>query len=71
MPTWLVPLVSFLSALAAVGLVLSAVSHFAAVLGIRGPLGDYAWVLHIGVFIVWLPTVLVARNGRHGLDQWR
>jgi hypothetical protein len=51
-----------LSAVAAIGLILSCASHFAALFGRTGPLGDHAWLLHIGIFIVWLPTVLVARE---------
>jgi hypothetical protein len=59
-PDWLKPILSFFGGLAWVGLALSILSHLAALLGSAGPLGDYAWVLHIGIFVVWLPTVLVA-----------
>lgn len=65
-PGWLKPILSLIGGLAWVGLTLSILSHLAALLGSQGPLGDYAWVLHIGIFIVWLPTVLVA--SRIGAD---
>ena len=48
------------------GLTLSLISHLAALWGSQGPLGDYALVLHIGIFIVWIPTVLV--TSRMGAD---
>jgi hypothetical protein len=59
-PAWLRPLLSFFAVLAWIGLTLSVLSHVAALLGTEGPLGDYSWFLHIGIFVVWLPTVLVA-----------
>lgn len=68
-PGWLKPILSFFGGLAWVGLVLSILSHLAGLLGSKGPLGDYAWVLHIGIFVVWLPTVLV--SSRMGADVKR
>ena len=56
------PILIFFAALSAVGLALSIVSHAAALLGIRGPLGDFTPVLHVGIFVVWIPTVLVANR---------
>jgi len=52
--------------LSAVGLVLSLIVHTASLLGQPNPLGSAAWGLHIGIFIVWLPAVLVAQ--RHTRD---
>ena len=52
-------LLNFFAVLSAVGLALSLISHLAALLGTTGPLGDKAWMLHIGCFVVWLPAVLV------------
>jgi hypothetical protein len=46
--------------LAAIGLTLSLVAHGCALLGLPQPLGGAAWGLHIGVFVVWLPAVLVS-----------
>jgi hypothetical protein len=65
-PGWLRQPLSFFGGLAWVGLILSILSHLAALLGSQGPLGDYAWVLHFGIFVVWIPTVLVAT--RMGAD---
>lgn len=59
---------------AGIGLVLSIVSHVAALLGKQGPLGAYAIWLHFGIFVVWLPTVLagnrLTRNVRRK-DAWK
>ena len=46
--------------LAAVGFVLSVAAHISAVAGHPIPGGKAVWALHIGIFIVWFPTVLVA-----------
>ena len=45
--------------LAAVGLVLSIIAHIAALTGLPQPLGNATWALHFGVFVVWLPAVVV------------
>src|SRR6476659_9789789 len=44
----------------AVGLVLSIVAHIAGLACIGLPGGGLVWAGHIGIFVVWLPTVLVA-----------
>jgi hypothetical protein len=46
--------------LAAVGLILSVICHGCALLGLPQPLGGAAWGLHIGIFVVSLPAVLVS-----------
>jgi hypothetical protein len=48
--------------LAALGLALSVMVHVLSLLGISFLLGDFSWVLHVGIFIVWLPAVLVANR---------
>jgi hypothetical protein len=45
--------------LSAVGLGLSIVVHIAALFGLATPLGEQAWILHMGIFTVWLPAMLV------------
>jgi hypothetical protein len=45
--------------IAVIGLALSLVAHGAAILGLQQPLGNAAWGLHIGIFVVWLPAVVV------------
>ena len=60
--------------LAAVGLVLSIVAHIAALADIASPIGSFVWALHIGIFVVWLPTVLVATRvtrGANRKDFWK
>jgi hypothetical protein len=54
------PFVLFFAALAAIGLALSVLSHIEALLGLQGPLGDYEMLLHFGIFVVWLPAILVS-----------
>ena len=49
-------------ALSAAGLVASLVVHFCSLLGRPNPFGEYAWTLHIGIFVVWLPTVIVTNK---------
>lgn len=46
--------------LAACGLVLSIAAHIMALAGGAIPGGKLVWGLHIGVFVVWLPAVLVS-----------
>ena len=48
--------------LSVIGLILSIIAHAAAVLGLPQPLAGAAWGLHIGIFVVWLPAVLVSNR---------
>lgn len=60
--------------LAGSGLVLSLGAHCMALAGVRIPGGGLVWVLHAGIFVVWVPTVLVsARMTRHASrkDFWK
>ena len=52
---------ALLIAAAGNGFIASAVVHVEAVLGIEPPFGELAWVLHVGVFIVFLPAAFQAR----------
>ena len=61
-------------ALALLGFVLSVAAHLAAVAGSPIPFGKGVWILHIGIFVVWLPTVLVAyrmTRGANRKDFWK
>ena len=49
----------FFAALSALGLALSALSHAAALLGRDGPLRDRAMLLHVGIFVVWIPAIVL------------
>lgn len=55
-------LLGLLVGAAGVGLALSLLVHLAAVAGVASPLGNAAWGLHIGIFLVWFPAVLVAQS---------
>jgi hypothetical protein len=60
--------------LAAVGLALSLIVHINSLFGAANPLGERAWLLHVGIFIVWLPAVLVVNNLARNFkrkDLWR
>ena len=46
--------------LAGAGLVLSIIAHALALAGVTLPGGQIVWSLHAGIFIVWIPTVLVS-----------
>jgi hypothetical protein len=60
--------------LAVAGFFASLLVHLRAVLGLPSPFGSATWLLHIGIFVVWLPTVLVAQrlgNGAKQVDLWK
>lgn len=60
--------------LAALGLLLSFAAHLSALLGMTLPGGPLVWSLHAGIFVVWLPTVLVANKmtaGSNRRDFWK
>ena len=44
--------------LAGLGLILSVIVHVLSLFGMPSPFGETSWVLHGGIFVVWLPTVL-------------
>jgi hypothetical protein len=48
--------------LAGFGLVLSLIVHASTFFGVSSPLGELTWSLHIGLFIVWFPAVIVANR---------
>ena len=56
------PVLNLFASLAAIGLVVSLVSHVYALFGLPGPLGDFSWVLHIGIFVVWIPAVIASQS---------
>jgi hypothetical protein len=60
LPDFLRPFILFFAALAGLGLALSIIFHVEALAGLQGPLGEYEWVLHVGIFVVWLPAVIVS-----------
>ncbi len=44
--------------MAVIGLTLSLVSHLCAWFEAPQPLGEAAWCLHIGIFVVWVPAII-------------
>jgi hypothetical protein len=48
-----------LIALSAAGFVASLIVHLCALAGVPNPFGHAAWALHIGIFVVWLPAIIV------------
>jgi hypothetical protein len=46
--------------LAACGLALSIIAHCMTLAGVPIPGGKLVWGLHIGIFVVWIPTVLTS-----------
>ena len=52
------PLLNGFAFLSAIGFAASLVSHLSALIGFNGPLGDQTWFLHVGIFVVWIPTVI-------------
>ncbi len=72
-PQWAKPFLWILTALAAVGLVLSLWVHLGAVFDNRVIPQELFFGLHAGIFVVWLPTVLVAKRrfgAGNGKDYW-
>ena len=67
-------LLNSFAAIAAVGLLLSILSHVAALRGMQGPLGGFTPALHVGIFVVWIPAVLVANRFTKNIarkDLWK
>jgi hypothetical protein len=63
-----------LTGLAIVGFVASLIVHLCSLAGQPNPFGAAAWGLHVGIFVVWFPTVLVARRlstGARQADFWK
>jgi hypothetical protein len=59
-PEWLRPFIWAFVWLSAIGLLLSLWVHIGALMGRNVP--SAFWVLHVGIFVVWFPAVLVAQR---------
>jgi hypothetical protein len=60
--------------LAALGFCLSVAAHVVSIVGVPLPGGHMVWLLHAGIFVVWLPTVLIASRvvrGERRKDVWK
>jgi hypothetical protein len=60
MPEWLRPFIRVFVWLSAIGLVISLWVHIGALMG--RTVSPAFWVLHVGIFVVWFPSVLVAQR---------
>jgi hypothetical protein len=61
-PDWIRPFLWFFVCLSAIGLIVSLWVHLGAVMGRRVAPEAFFWMLHVGIFIVWFPAVLVAQR---------
>jgi len=60
--------------IAALGLFLSLLVHLSALFGQPIPWANRVWGLHVGIFVVWIPTVIVANVLTSDVDRrnwWR
>lgn len=60
LPEWVKPLLWPFIIASSVGLVLSLWVHLGAIAGKRVAPEPYFWMLHVGIFAVWFPTVFVS-----------
>jgi hypothetical protein len=51
------------------GFIASAIVHVLSLGGMTLPIGDAVFGLHIGIFVVWLPAVIVAMRLGRGADR--
>src|SRR4051794_15277912 len=51
------------------GFAASFLVHVLALAGLPSPFGPATWGLHIGIFVVWLPTVLVVQRMAKNVKQ--
>jgi len=73
-PAWTKPLLWPLIALSVIGLALSLWVHIGALAGRKVAPESFFWMLHIGIFVVWLPAVLIAQTRIGSLqrrDMWK
>jgi hypothetical protein len=60
--------------MAGLGFILSAAAHLCSLFGIPIPGGKMVMGLHLGVFIVWIPTFLASKRATRGApknDHWK
>lgn len=55
--------------LAGLGFLLSLTAHVLALLGKPCPGGGLVWLLHLGVFAVWVPTIILSRRRLRDVSQ--
>lgn len=71
-PEWLRPFIWVFVGLSAIGLVVSLWVHIGALVG--RTVSSAFWILHVGIFVVWFPSVLVAQRmvgNANRKDLWK
>jgi len=48
--------------IAGVGFLLSLIAHLVALFGKSIPGGGLVWALHVGIFMVWIPAILISKG---------
>lgn len=61
-PQWIRPFLWVFVLISGIGLVVSLWVHLGAVMGRRVVPEAFFWMLHVGIFVVWFPTILVAQR---------
>lgn len=67
-------ILKFFMSLSFIGLALSIAAHAMALAEMEIPGGQFIWALHGGIFIVWIPTVLVSIRATRNVsrnDFWK
>lgn len=73
-PSWTKNYIWLFMGLSAIGLIASLWVHLGAVMGRRVAPEAFFWILHMGIFVVWIPAVLVAKQRVGSLqrkDFWK
>jgi hypothetical protein len=47
---------------AGAGFCLSLIAHLLALFGVAMPGGGIVWLLHVGIFVVWIPAVFASKG---------
>jgi hypothetical protein len=71
---WMRPFLWLFVGLSAVGLLVSLWVHLGAVMGRRDAPPAFFWLLHIGILVVWIPAIFVAKlqfGNRQTRDYWK
>lgn len=55
--------------LSAIGFILSLIAHLCGLCGVLPRIGFSIWTLHVGIFAIWIPAVLVSIKMNRGVNQ--
>ena len=68
-PPWLTPFVWILIFICDIGFILSFWAHVGAVMARQVIPEIFFWILHVGIFVVWFPAVLIAKRRVGNLER--